>query len=357
MEVKTREKRGFSLLCGLLILMACCFRTGAVLGEKAGELSGEAETYPYFREEGEGIYLWTGGNSAGDGQSQPGEDQESAGNQTTTGDQGSAGNRDASHSQGSRDTPGTGETQVGQGSASGSLSFSEEEIDNRWGGEVNIGALAEREVSFRVTDSPCVLIIHTHGSEAYGDQEGYRSENPGANVIRVGKEIADALNSAGISTIHDQRAYDLEVGYDNAYEAAAEAIADYLDKYPQIQMVIDVHRDGIPDGQGGQKALSANLRGQTGAAMMLVMGTDTAELPHENWEENLAFAMRLQSYIGQRAPEIMRKISLRGARYNEHFTPCSILLEVGSAGNTMEEALRSGRFFGETLAEFLKNPK
>lgn len=309
MEVKSKEHRRLHLLCGLLVLMACCFRTGAVLQEER-TTPGNSEAEPFY-------YITRG------------EEQEEEGEKSVE--------------QWFREQP---------------LSFlsqcSEEEIDNRCGAEVEIESLLQREVSFQLTDSPCVLILHTHGTEAYGQEEDYRSEDPEKNVIRVGKEIADALNAAGIPTIHDTTAYDLKAGYDAAYEGAAEAIAAYLDKYPGIQVVIDVHRDGVPDGQGGQKPMLAELEGDAAAAMMLVMGTDTAELPHENWEDNLAFAIRLQSYMQERAPGIMRKINLRGARYNEHFTSCSILLEVGSAGNTLEEALRSGKFFGEKLAELLK---
>ena len=142
-------------------------------------------------------------------------------------------------------------------------------------------------------------------------------------------------------------------GYDGAYEQAAIAIAEYLDKYPQIRAVIDVHRDAASDGQGGQKAVSARIAGEEAAGLLLVMGTDTADLPHENWQENLAFAMELQAYLDAGATGLMRPISLRAARYNEHFTPCSILLEVGAAGNTMEEALRSARYFGDRLANLL----
>ena len=85
------------------------------------------------------------------------------------------------------------------------------------------------------------------------------------------------------------------------------------------------------------------------------MGTDTAELPHENWKENLSFATQLQAYLSGSAPGLMRPTSLRAARYNEHFTSCSVLLEVGAAGNSMEEALRSAEFFADRLAELLRS--
>lgn len=300
MEVKIRGQKLFPLLCGLLVVIACCFRTTAILQEDKSWVSPpELPTYVYMTRE-------------------------------------------------------QSEMPVRVTEEQGAAELSMPRIDNRSGADFDGEALLRKELHFPVTEEPCVLIIHTHGSEAYRDQEGYRCEDPEQNVIRVGREIADSLNAAGIPTIHDTTAHDLTDGYDRAYEQTEEAIEAYLDKYPTIRMVIDVHRDAASDGQGGQKPISCNLHGEEVAGLMLVMGTDTAELPHENWRENLAFAMQLQAYLTEDASELMRPISLRSARYNEHFTPCSILLEVGSAGNTMEEALLSGRYFGEGLAGFIK---
>ncbi len=301
MEVKVRGQRVFPFLCGLLVVIACCFRTAAILKEdKLPHGVTEVESFVYMTAE---------------------------------------------------------ETQTLPQSTEQSPppEIAMPEIDNRSGAEFDGEALLGKELSLSVTQEPCVLIIHTHGSEAYRDQPDYRSEDPTQNVIRVGKEIADRLNEGGIPTIHDTRAHDLTEGYNYAYDCAAQAIRDYLDKYPSIRVVIDVHRDAASDGQGGQKAFPARIHGEEAAGLLLVMGTDTAELPHENWQENLAFAMRLQAYLSGDAPDLMRPISLRGARYNEHFTSCSVLLEVGSAGNTMEEALRSAGYFGQCLVRLLQD--
>ena len=300
MEIKNKQQRIFPYLCGLLIFIACCFRTGAVLRAEK-DVPSPTETELYF-------YL----------SSQESQEAELPG----------------------EETPVPGSVAV--------------EIDNRSGTEVSVDTLLQRDTPFRIADSPCVLILHTHGSEAYRDQEDYRSTDPEENVIRVGREIADVLNAAGISTVHDTVAHDVTEGYDLAYDRAAESIAAWLDKYPTIQMVIDVHRDASSDGQGGQKPVSAQIAGEEAAGLMLVMGTDTPELPHKNWQENLAFAVKLQSCLEENAPGLMRAITLRKGRYNQHFTSCSILLEVGSAGNTMEEALCSARYFGESLARLLK---
>ncbi len=302
MEIKSKQERVLPMLCGMLILLACCFRSAAILRESTPLHSGgEIESFVYVTkgemEASENAPLW----------------------ETVTPE------------------------------------LSLVQIDDRSGVTFDKEALFHKEITVAITDSPCVLIIHTHGTEAYEDQEGYRSNDPNKNVIRVGKEIADRLNGAGIPTIHDTTAHDMTCGYDAAYEQAAAAIEAYLDKYPSIQVVIDVHRDAASDGQGGQKAISAEIAGESAAGLLLVMGTDTTELPHKNWEENLAFAMQLQAYLSGNAPGLMRPTSLRAARYNEHFTSCSVLLEVGAAGNTMEEALCSARYFGDCLGELLKS--
>ncbi len=290
------------MLCGMLILISCCFRSAAILRESAPlHKTTEFESFVYV----------TKGETMTTENRPPWEELKP--------------------------------------------NLPDVQIDNRSGSVFDQDALFSKDISVAITDSPCVLILHTHGSEAYRDQEGYRSSDPDKSVIRVGKEIADRLNEAGIPTIHDTTAHDMTCGYDLAYEQAATAIAANLDKYPGIQVVIDVHRDAASDGQGGQKPISAEIAGEVAAGLLLVMGTDTPDLPHENWEENLAFAIRLQAYLSGNASGLMRPISLRSARYNEHFTPCSVLLEVGAAGNSMEEALRSARYFGDRLGELLKS--
>ena len=228
------------------------------------------------------------------------------------------------------------------------------DIDNRCGAVFHAQELFDRELSFSLTDEPCVLIIHTHGSEAYADTAGYRSTDPEENMVRIGKEVADYLNAVGISTVHDTTLHDETAGYDRAYAQAATSISAYLDQYPTIQMVIDIHRDAVEDERGNQKAVRTLVQEQSYAQLLLVMGTDLSGKTHPNWQNNLSFAMKLQAYLRQDYPDLVRQTSLRSSRYNEHFTPLSILLEVGSAGNIQEEALRSATYFAQKLATMLR---
>ena len=210
-------------------------------------------------------------------------------------------------------------------------------------------------------DAPQVLIIHTHGSEAYTMPKGQeyvstgtcRTADASVNMIRVGDEIAAALSSYGISVLHDRVLYD-DPAYDGAYERAADAIRGYLEKYPTLSFVLDVHRDAIGDAEGNQYKVISEIDGVgTSAQMTLVMGSDGSGLAHEHWMENLKLAVALQDNILQSYPTLMRPILLRNSRYNQHATTGSLLVEVGAAGNSPEEAALAGRLFAQQMADYL----
>lgn len=232
-------------------------------------------------------------------------------------------------------------------------------IVNRAGVTLDMDALLSQPVpKLQISDEPLVLIVHTHATEAYSGEDyvqsgTYHTLDTEKNVVRVGQALADKLNESGIPTLHDKTLNDA-IGYDDAYERTAEVIARYLAEYPSIRMVIDVHRDSITDTNGEELAMRTELNGESAAQLLFVMGTDTAGLEHPNWEGNLAFALQMQAYCTSGAPDLFRELSLRSARYNEHLTPYSVLLEVGSAGNTLDEAIRSVDFFGDKLAELLQ---
>lgn len=236
------------------------------------------------------------------------------------------------------------------------------DITNHSGADIDPAALITQPISFDLTaDGPLVLIVHTHATEAYtcadGDDyttdEPYHTNDTRFNVVRVGQALTDRLNALGIETIHDETLYDA-AGYYDAYERTADGIAAYLSDHPSIQMVIDVHRDAIADENGGELAVTTTLDGQDAARLLLVMGTDTAGLTHPNWRENLSFAIQLQALCERDAPGCFRQMSLRSERYNEHLTAHSILLEVGAAGNTLQQALRSIDYFAAELATLLQ---
>ncbi len=201
-------------------------------------------------------------------------------------------------------------------------------------------------------DAPQVLLIHTHGSEAYTMPAGqeyaatgdHRTSDPRYNVVRVGDEIADVLAGAGVSVVHDRTLYD-SPQYNGAYGRALVSIRRYLEKYPSLRFVLDIHRDAVVDANGQQyKVISPEKEG--GAAQMtLVMGSDGSGLTHPDWMQNLKLAVALQQTLLAEHPTLMRPILLRNSRYNQHATTGSLLVEVGAAGNSLDEALYAARLF------------
>lgn len=208
---------------------------------------------------------------------------------------------------------------------------------------------------------PKVLIVHTHSSEAYTPEDGWeytpsdtlRTADAARSVIRVGDEIAAILNEHGIETLHDTALNDYP-SYNGAYARMQTTIERYLAEYPSIQMVIDVHRDAANDETGAPVALTTTAGGESCAQLMLVVGTDEGGLEHPNWQENLANALKLQALLNRAAPDLCRDLDLRTERFNQNLTPGSILCEFGSTGNTLLEAIRSARIFGEALADFIE---
>lgn len=230
------------------------------------------------------------------------------------------------------------------------------EIDNDAGAELDAAALLTAPLDFGSGEGPKVLIVHTHATEAYADSPGYRSEDTSQNVVRVGQALAEALNAQGIETLHHRGLNDLE-GYTGAYERMEGVIRDYLERYPSLCMVIDLHRDAAQDSAGNQVALLGTVAGESAARLLLVMGTDLGGLPHPGWEDNLSLALKLQCLGEEEAPGLFRPLNLRSARYNQHLCPNSLLLEVGAAGNSLEEALRSAEFFAQLMAEIVTAPQ
>ncbi len=209
-------------------------------------------------------------------------------------------------------------------------------------------------------DGPQILIMHTHGTEAYtmdgedqyNSSDSYRTTDDNYNMIRVGDEIAAVLEEAGFSVIHDTDLYDYP-SYTGSYARAREGIQAYLEEYPTISVVLDVHRDALIADDGTTYKVVTTVDGEKTAQVMLVMGTNAGGLNHPNWQENLSFAIQIQQQMLFIDSTLPRPINLRSSRFNQDLTTGSILVEVGSCGNTLQEALRGARLFARALAETL----
>ena len=234
-------------------------------------------------------------------------------------------------------------------------------ITNNTSYELDLEKLVSEGTSLRLaSEGPQVLIIHTHGSEAYTpdvtdgytSSDDFRTEDPLYSVIRVGDELASCLESYGISVIHDRNIYDYP-SYTGSYRRSGDAIEKYLEEYPGISVIFDVHRDAIGDGDVVYKTM-AEAGGKPCSQLMLLVGTGENGLEHQNWQENLKFALFLQSAVVSKHPSLARPIALKKERYNQHLSTGSLILEVGSSGNTLSEALNAVRLFADAVAPALK---
>ena len=210
-------------------------------------------------------------------------------------------------------------------------------------------------------EGPQVLIIHTHGTESYTMPAGeeyeptdtFRTLDTDCNMIRVGDEMAQALTDAGLSVVHDRTLYDYP-HYSGAYERSLAAIRSYLEKYPSISFVLDVHRDAVEDGNGNQYKLLCG-EDKSAAQMEFVIGSNGGGLSHEQWRENLKLACAVQETLYKDYPTLMRPVTVRNSRYNQHMTTGSLLVEVGTAGNSLEEAVNAARLFAAGFAETVQS--
>jgi len=208
-------------------------------------------------------------------------------------------------------------------------------------------------------DEPQILIIHTHASEAYtqsgadrySPSDDGRTEDTQFNVVRIGDELTEILTEAGLVVIHDRGIYDYP-SYTGSYTRAGDAIAQYLESCPGIRIVLDIHRDAL-GANGVVYKTMAEEEGTTASQVMLLAGTDESGLEHPNWRGNLALALYLQNAVNSAFPTLMRPVSLVPQRYNQQLTPGSLIVEVGSSGNTLREALAAVRLFGRAIAPAL----
>lgn len=233
-------------------------------------------------------------------------------------------------------------------------------IKNETKYEINTGELLKTDVKFNVSKTqPTVLIVHTHGSESYTPSEAYnyeptsnyRTQDNKYNMIRVGNEIEKYLKAGGINVVHDKTINDYP-SYNDSYNKTEKVIKNNLLKYPSVQIVLDVHRDAVGDDQNGVK-FTSSVNGEKAAQVMIVCGTDQ-NLENPYWKKNLAFALKIQKYFEKEYPLFFRPLNLRKERFNMHLTTGSLLFEVGTNYNTLDESLAAARNLGSGLAEVIK---
>lgn len=207
--------------------------------------------------------------------------------------------------------------------------------------------------------APVVLIVHTHGTEAYRGEDqtdsepgdDFRSDDPLNAVVSVGDVLAEVLVGAGINTMHCTVMFD-KPSYSGAYAAEAKTVRELVEKYPSIRYVIDVHRDALIEDDVNYAAVT-EIGGVSYAQFSMVIGTDEGGAKHPGWKKCLSAAVKLQTVLAADYPTLVRSISLRSASYNAQYAPVSLLMEFGTCGNTLREAKRTAVLVGEKLAELI----
>lgn len=226
--------------------------------------------------------------------------------------------------------------------------------------------LAERpDVHIKDTTAPQVLIVHTHTSEAYMDSftgtypESFdpRTKDASHSVIRVGDVLTQKLNEAGIATIHDTTYHD-DPAYNGAYTRSMQTTQKYLEKYPSIQVVLDVHRDSLTQADGTKLKPTVTINGKKAAQIMIVSGCDDdGSIGYPEWQYNMRFGLRLQKEIATKYSGLARPLYTWNIRYNQHLTHGSLLVEFGTDANTDEEVSYSAELFADALIGVLNELK
>lgn len=223
--------------------------------------------------------------------------------------------------------------------------------------QLDAAGLLARDMTMKGDNSkPQILIYHTHSQEGFVDSvEG----DPSTTVVGVGDYLTRLLEETyGYQVIHNTTSYDLVDGKldrNEAYTMALPDIQRILEQYPSIEVVIDLHRDGI-DGN----KLVTDVNGKPTAQLMFFNGMSYTNkngpiryLANENLEDNLAFSLQLQLEAAKYYPGVMRKIYLKGYRYNLHVRPKAILVESGAQNNTLQEQLNAMEVLADVLNKVL----
>lgn len=230
---------------------------------------------------------------------------------------------------------------------------------------INIKTLLEEKLKYTIegnTSKPEILILHTHATESflsttrnyYTDKDSSRTNEKTSNMIALGGIVAEKLKNAGFGVIHDQTLHDYP-SYNESYSRAAKTINSYLKKYPSIKIVIDMHRDALSSGDTDKIKLTTEIAGKKAAQIMLVMGSQSGGVTNfPNWKENLKLAVKLQEKLETMYPSLARSISLMPKNYNESLSLGSILIEMGTDGNSLEEVKYSAELLSNSLIALLK---
>lgn len=224
-------------------------------------------------------------------------------------------------------------------------------------GQLNYNDLMSRSMKInQETEGPKVLIFHTHSQETFADSIPGDSST---SIVGIGEYLSQRLNEKGVATIHHTGVYDVIDGVldrSSAYEYAEAAVKQILAENPSIEVVIDLHRDGVAE----ETHLVTDIGGKQTAKIMFFNGLsrtrttgDIDYLYNPYIQDNLSFSFQMQLACESKYPGFVRRIYLRGYRYSLHMMPKSLLIEAGAQTNTVEEMKNAMDLLSDTLYSVL----
>lgn len=209
------------------------------------------------------------------------------------------------------------------------------------------------------TDKPLVLIYHTHTTETFepyvreffDPNFNYRTTDETKNMVMVGDEICKQLEEKGIGVIHARDIHDYP-SYNGSYARSRNTISKILEENPSIVVALDIHRDAIQNDNGAYQPV-IDINGREAAQVMIISGCDDGTMELPNYMKNFRFASYLQQQMEGDFPGFTRPILFDYRKYNQDMTTGSLLIEVGSHGNTLDQVQYSGELIGRSLADAL----
>lgn len=244
----------------------------------------------------------------------------------------------------------------------GDIGYGNVQISNSTPVEPDIAALLDSDLPFALEDNHTVqvLIYHTHTCESYMtedtgeyDADFYpRSTDGSQGVIAVGDRIAETLKAHGIGVVHDKTLHD-DPSYEGSYGRSRSTAESYCAKYPGIKVTLDIHRDSMTNDSGTKYKPVFTHDGKKAAQIMIMSGyNEEGEFPF--WDENLIFATHLQQRCEEMYPGMTRPLYFGEFKYNMNINNGSLLIEVGTDANTVDEACRTGEFLANALSSVLQ---
>lgn len=231
-------------------------------------------------------------------------------------------------------------------------------ITNETNYKIDIDSLLKEPLKRKFKRSDEILIYHTHTNESYISDISklndmsvpQRSKDENINVIRVGDELKNNLQNLNQKAIHNMKYHNVP-NDKGAYARSLNTVEDCIKNDSNIAVTLDIHRDGISDRR--KLRMVEKIDNKNVAKIMFVVGTNATGLKHNEWKENLKFALKLQEKLIGYNANMAKPIFVSKNRYNQHLTNSSLIIEIGGDGNLVTESIESTKYIARALSEVI----